>query len=137
MIFFHSCVIWVKINFRQMSVSLYFSAICPFGDLSFRSDVFRLYVYSVICLSVICPFGQMSHGHMSFRSKVFRSYVRFAIYLSTNCLQTSYSGGHIVQQSPKLAKPLRAQDILSNLENDVSNPLKACLFYSANYPLCR
>ena len=59
--FFHSCVFWVKLNFGQMSISLYF---LPF------------------ILSAICPIGQMSFGHMSIRSFVCRSYVRSSICLS-------------------------------------------------------
>ena len=39
--FFQSCVHCVKCHFVQMTFPPYFSAICPFGDMSFRSYVFR------------------------------------------------------------------------------------------------
>ena len=65
--------------FDQMSVSLCFSFICPFGDMSFRSDVFGLYVHSVIFF----------FGHASIWPNVFRPYVRSAFFLSAICLTTA------------------------------------------------
>ena len=85
---YQSCLFWVKCRFGQMSVPPYFPAVCPFGDNSIRTDVFRPIFHSVICLSVICPFSRMSFGHMSFRSYVFRPNVRTVICLSAICPTT-------------------------------------------------
>ena len=53
------------------------SVFCPSAFLSFRLNVFWLYVHSVKCLC-----------HMSFRSRVFCPYVRSAIYPSALCSTT-------------------------------------------------
>lgn len=50
--------------------------------------MFRPYFDSVICLSAVFSFQQISFSHLSFRPYVFRSYVRSAICLSVNCPTT-------------------------------------------------
>ena len=95
---FSILLIFGQRRFSQISVSPCFSSICPFSDMSFWSDVFGPYVHCVICLWVICPFGQMSLDNMSFRAYIFRLYVRSAICLSAICPTTE-------PRTPNLGRP--------------------------------
>ena len=62
-------------SYDVMSLWKIFSILCTLGQISFRANVrfsiffghltFRRYVQSTKCLSVRCPFGHMSFGHLS------------------------------------------------------------------------
>ena len=106
---FQSCVNWVECLFGQMSNSLYFwplvfSAICPFGQMSFGhtsilSFVFRSYVHSVKCLSpdvfsviylsVICPFGHLPFGNLSYHRLTYQK-----LYFILSCVDKFYIKGN-------------------------------------------
>ena len=61
-VYFESNLVSVKCQFIYVFWSFVLSAICPFGDISFRSDVFRPYVRSAVCLSFICPITVRSNS---------------------------------------------------------------------------